>query len=265
MFRYILQLTLLLIFFTQTACREAATHAHKSDSKQHHAHWGYQGEENPEYWGTLSPEFIKCAEGHFQSPIDLETYAAKKQKEATPILKFNYHPSGIDLVNNGHTVQANVEAKDEELIANGHAYSLKQIHFHAPAEHQLDGIIYPMEMHMVHADKNGRLAVVGVFIKEGLENETLQALWTKLPKQEQQHVHPKKECDILHLIPELHTVFHYAGSLTTPPCSEGVEWFVMKTPIELSKTQVEHFQELYHGNNRPIQKQEGRVIDKIEK
>lgn len=232
-------------------------HNEKKDSAP--IHWGYEGNTSPEHWAELSPEFIKCAEGHFQSPIDLESYVATKQQEA--ILKFNYHPASVDLVNNGHTVQANVEADDEELIANDHSYKLKQAHFHAPAEHQIDGIIYPMEMHMVHADENGKLAVVGVFIKEGKGNNALATLWQNLPNQKEEHIHPAQKCDILHLLPDDHTVFHYSGSLTTPPCSEGVEWFVMKTPIEMSKTQILEFKKLYHGNNRSIQQLEERSIE----
>lgn len=243
------------------SCNQNHLDSQQNEKKdQSHIHWGYEGNSSPEHWAELSPEFIKCAEGHFQSPIDLESYVATKQQEAK--LKFNYHPAPVDLVNNGHTVQANVEADDdEELITNGHSFKLKQAHFHAPAEHQIDGIIYPMEMHMVHTDENGKLAVVGVLIKEGRENNVLAALWGNLPEQKEKHIHPAQKCDVLHLLPEDHSFFHYSGSLTTPPCSEGVEWFVMKTPIEMSKIQILEFKKLYHGNNRSIQQLEERSIE----
>ncbi len=225
-------------------------------------HWEYDGEHDPEHWAELSPEFIQCAEGHFQSPIDLESYSIKSIKH--DLLQFNYHPCSVDLVNNGHTIQANIEASDEALIANGEAYALQQVHFHSPAEHQIDGIIYPMEMHMVHVNEEGKLAVVGVFIKEGHENTTLAGLWEKLPEQVAEHVHPEKNCDVLHLLPDVHTVFHYSGSLTTPPCSEGVEWFVMKNPIELSKAQIKAFRKQYHHNNRPVQLQDMLSVEEID-
>ncbi len=251
---------LILLGVFLSSCNQNHLDTHQNEKKdQSHLQWGYDGITSPEHWAELSPEFIKCAEGHFQSPIDLESYVATKQQRA--VLKFNYHPASVDMVNNGHTVQANIEADDEELIANGHSYKLKQAHFHAPAEHQIDGIIYPMEMHMVHADDNGKLAVVGVLIKEGRENKVLADLWNDLPDQKEEHIHPAQKCDILHLLPDEHTVFHYSGSLTTPPCSEGVEWFVMKTPIEMSKIQISEFKKLYHGNNRAIQQLEERSIE----
>lgn len=225
------------------------------------AHWGYSEKEGPNHWAELSDEFIKCAEGHAQSPIDLESYAA--QKEHGTLLDFNYHPSPVDMVNNGHTIQANPEEVNE-LLVDGHSYLLQQLHFHAPAEHQIDGIIYPMEIHLVHKDSAGKLGVLGWFVKEGKENEYLQVLWDKFPTHIEEHAHPNKRCDLLHLIPEDHHVFHYSGSLTTPPCSEGVEWMVMQNPIELSKAQIKQFKKLYNGNNRPIQKLDGRQVGILE-
>ena len=261
LFRIILLINLLL--FLLPACNKPEK-GKLNYSKQVHdkTQWSYEGNEDPSHWAELSPEFIKCAEGHFQSPIDLESYSAEKYHG--DLLEFKYHPSTVDLFNNGHTIQAIIEAQDEILIANGHEYLLKQVHFHAPSEHQIDGIIYPMEMHMVHADESGKLAVVGIFIKEGISNEELNTLWKKIPEQVEEHAHPTKTCDLLNLIPDTHPVFHYSGSLTTPPCSEGVEWFVLEKPIELSKAQISIFKKLYHHNNRPIQKRETRIIEVFE-
>ncbi|HFA49837.1 MAG TPA: carbonic anhydrase family protein [Bacteroidetes bacterium] len=240
------------------------THADTTTTEKHPAshsgHWGYEGMAAPEHWSELSAEFVKCAEGHFQSPIDIGSYAAKEHPGS--ILQFNYHPSPVDLVNNGHSEQANLKAENT-VVANGHAYSLKQFHFHSPSEHQVDGIVYPMEMHLVHSDEDGKLAVIGVFIKEGKENVYLENLWEALPEHAEEHAHPQGPCDVLHLLPAEKTVFHYSGSLTTPPCSEGVEWFVMKQPITLSKEQIEKFEKLYHGNNRPVQAQEARAVEVI--
>jgi carbonic anhydrase len=175
-------------------------------------------------------------------------------------LQFQYHPSSIDLFNNGHTVQANLE-EENTLLADGKTYSLKQIHFHEPSEHHIDGIIFPMEMHMVHADSAGKLLVVGVFIKEGPANPYLQTFWDELPAQPETHQHPDSKCKVEYLLPEHKAVYHYTGSLTTPPCTEGVEWFVMEEPIALSKKQIAHFRDLYHGNNRPVQQQTRRQVE----
>lgn len=223
-------------------------------------HWRYEGQESPEHWAELSPDFKKCAEGHFQSPIDIESYAAKEQSGS--VLTFNYHPSLVDEVNNGHTIQANLEEVNTFTV-DEHIYSLQQFHFHEPSEHHLDGIIFPMEMHLVHTDSTGRLAVVGVFIKEGKENRYLSDLWASLPEHVEEHVHPRNRCDLLHLLPEDKPIFHYSGSLTTPPCTEGVEWYVIKEPITLSKDQISRFRELYHDNNRPIQEQEARSLEVV--
>lgn len=242
-----------LAFFFLASCQNQP----KTDDQRHSTDWGYSDQEGPSHWAELSNEFIKCAEGHIQSPIDLESYAA--QKEHGTIVDFKYHPSPIDLENNGHTIQANPEEPNEFLV-NGHSFILQQLHFHAPAEHQLDGIIYPMEMHLVHQDSTGKLAVVGLFIKEGKENEYLNVLWNEFPTHIVEHKHSQKSCDLLHIIPDDHHLFHYIGSLTTPPCSEGVEWLVMQTPIELSKTQIQQFKKLYYGNNRPVQQLEGRQV-----
>lgn len=233
-------------------------HQNADSDSGHAANWSYSGTTSPEHWGELSPGFVKCMEGHLQSPIDIESYAANTHPGS--ILEFNYHPSPIDEVNNGHTIQANLE-EENLLTANGHIYSLKQFHFHEPSEHHVDGIIFPMEMHLVHADSTGKLAVVGVFIKEGRENPYLQELWDLLPEHLNAHAHPKNRCDLLHLLPEEKPVFHYTGSLTTPPCTEGVEWYILQQPITLSKTQIKRFRNLYHGNSRPVQEREMRSIE----
>ena len=255
---YFLSLSSLLIS-CQWKHEEHSVHLDsKNDKPPASVHWGYEGVESPEHWAELSPEFLKCAEGHFQSPIDIERYNAVKRPGT--ILEFNYQPCPIDVVNNGHTIQANPEAENL-LVANDHTYHLKQFHFHEPSEHRLDGIIYPMEMHLVHADSFGKLAVIAVFIKEGPESTPLQKIWEALPEHPQEHVHPKDRCDIPHLLPEEKTVYHYSGSLTTPPCTEGVEWFVIEQPISISKSQINKFRKLYHGNSRPIQEQETKLLD----
>jgi carbonic anhydrase len=258
---FVLGIFLVLMFFSCTSSNQEDAHGNNVDQSHQdneQLHWDYEGEVDPDHWAELSPAFIACAEGHFQSPIDLETYTSKKLH--ADILNFEYNPSPVDIVNNGHTIQANVENKNR-LIIGETAYTLKQLHFHAPAEHQIDGIIFPMEMHLVHSNEEGKLAVVGVFIKEGLENEAFKIIWNEMPDHLSKHRHPIEKADLLHLIPENHAVIHYSGSLTTPPCSEGVEWYVMENPLSLSKAQIGKFKKLYAHNNRPIQERDGRLLE----
>lgn len=250
--RVVFMTLLSLSFF---ACNQSEPTNPKHDQEDH---WDYKGENAPENWANLSDDFIKCAEGHFQSPIDIQTYGAEAHPEIS--IDFQYHPSIIDEVNNGHTIQANLE-EENAIVVSDKRYVLKQFHFHEPSEHQIDGIIYPMEMHLVHADSLGQLAVIGVFIKEGGENHFLSEIWKEFPRHIEEHHKVTQPCDLLHLLPEDKAVFHYTGSLTTPPCTEGVNWYVMEHPISLSKAQIDRFRMLYHGNNRPIQNQTTSIIE----
>jgi carbonic anhydrase len=247
---------LVVLLFLGWGCQK-----HKQVKHSDTSHWSYTGEASPEHWAELSEEFIKCAEGHFQSPIDIHTYEAAKVLDKA-LMQFDYHPSTVEEINNGHTIQAKLE-EENTISVKGHSYTLRQFHFHEPSEHHLDGIIYPMEMHLVHSDEEGRLAVVGVFIKEGVENPYLKDLWDVLPTHVEEHSRPTKPCDMSHLLPEEKAIYHYTGSLTTPPCTEGVEWYIMKEPISLSTSQIDRFRKLYHANNRPVQKHEQPHLDII--
>lgn len=219
-------------------------------SVQHKDHdWDYKGDHDPTHWAELDPEFIKCAEGEHQSPIDIETY---KTNEVSARLEFYYKASSVELINNGHTVQA-IPDKDNYIIALGKSYHMRQIHFHDPSEHHLDGVIYPMEIHMVHTDSSGGLAVVALLVKEGPSNSVLGAIWSGLPHDIDEHSRPDGKLDMLKLIPDMQDIYHYQGSLTTPPCTEGVEWFVIGNPIRMSKEQISEFKKLHPGNSRPIQ------------
>lgn len=154
---------LVSLLFLGSSCQK-----HKKVRHTDTDHWSYTGAASPEHWSELSEEYIKCAEGHFQSPIDIHTYEAARVFDKD-IIKFDYHPSIVEEINNGHTIQAKLE-EENTINVDGHSYTLRQFHFHEPSEHHLDGIIYPMEMHLVHSDSKGHLVVIGVFIKEGIEN-----------------------------------------------------------------------------------------------
>ncbi len=221
-------------------------------------HWTYEGIAQSENWGSFCTAYKTCIEGQLQSPINIETSTIKSGSDLS--IEFNYIPTLVDLVNNGHSFQANVEANEEFNIDN-HCFSLQQFHFHEPSEHHLDGIIFPMELHFVHEDDEGNIAVVGVFVKEGKSHPVLEEIMNHLPSKKGEHHFTQVSCDLLQLMPEQKSVFHYTGSLTTPPCSEGIEWFVMEQPIELSKTQIDQFKKHYHNNNRPIQNTAERLIE----
>jgi carbonic anhydrase len=228
-------------------------------------HWAYEdhGDEvGPAKWGTL-PGNAACASGKQQTPINLAAGAAKPQD--LPNLVFAYKPSSLSMTNNGHTVQMTYAA-GSTLGRTGSTgtWTLAQFHFHAPSEHTVDGVSYPMEAHLVHVDNAGKPAVVvGVFIKAGRENAGLARAFQALPAKSGDKGAPAgTTIDAGALLPADKTFFTYAGSLTTPPCTEGIRWYVLETPIEMSPAQIGAFTSLEHlgHTNRPIQSLGGRVV-----
>lgn len=219
-------------------------------------HWTYEGEEGPEHWGEMSADFAVCGKGKSQSPIDIKHAMKAAKGEA---IKFNYGSNATEILNNGHTVQANIAA-GSSITVDGTEFQLKQFHFHTPSENLIDGKSYPMEVHLVHADKDGNLAVVGVMLKEGKENATLAQLWKQMPHHDEKHALEAK-VNPSSLLPKNKHYYRFDGSLTTPPCSEGVRWLVMQEPITVSKEQVEAFAaEVHEHNARPAQPVNARVI-----
>jgi len=210
-------------------------------------HFSYE-EGEPEEWAELSDYYETCGTGQEQSPIDL-TNAAVADLEN---IVFDYKETTVNIINNGHTVQVNVVA-GSQIVINGGTYELKQFHFHAPSEHTVDGQDYPIEMHLVHQDANGKLAVVGVFIAEGAENTAFTSVKDHLPEEEIGIIATGATVQVADLLPTEQTVYRYSGSLTTPPCSEEVIWSVMKTPVEMSAEQIMAFTDIIAGNNRPLQ------------
>lgn len=219
------------------------------------AHWGYAGEHSPEHWAKLSPDNFACSASN-QSPVNLTGFI---EADLTPI-KFNYKAGGSEILNNGHAVQINY-LPGSTINIDGSEFALLQVHFHAPSENHIDGKSYPLEAHLVHADKAGQLAVIAVMYEEKDENSTLAGAWQQMPE----HAGDKQQLNTLFnidgILPTNRDYYRFNGSLTTPPCSEGVRWFVFKESVAVSAEQVKAFADVLSGpNNRPIQATNARVI-----
>ncbi len=218
-----------------------------------HAHWAYEGGEGPTHWGEMSKDFAAC-NGRHQSPVDLKG-ARKGDNEDVSLA---WKPFAPVVLNNGHTIQA--KAADGNTTRFGDTtYVFKQMHFHHRSEHSVDGKLSPMEAHFVHEGPGGKLLVLGVLINEGAANHEIAKLWEVAPAKEGEAT-AKSAVDFAKLIPVNSDFYRYSGSLTTPPCSEIVEWVVFRDPITASKEQIEKFATLYPANNRPVQSLNDRTI-----
>ena len=220
-----------------------------------HIHWDYEGPGGPDNWSNLNPNNKSCAIGQRQSPIDIKDGI---KVDLEPI-KFNYRPSTFRIIDNGHTVQ--VEVGDSSISLTGKTYELVQFHFHRPSEEKVNGQRFDMVVHLVHKSDDGQLAVVAVLLERGNENPFIQTLWNNLPLEKNLPVAPPTTAiDLNTLLPAARNYYTYMGSLTTPPCSEGVLWLVMKQPVQVSPDQINIFSRLYRNNARPIQPAGGRLI-----
>ena len=210
-------------------------------------HWSYEGTGKPEEWGNLDSKFKACAVGAEQSPVNL-TGGIKAQAGA---LVLNWKPEAFQVINNGHTIQANGGAASS-LTLDGKAYWLKQFHFHAPSEHALDNNRSAMEVHFVHASTEGALTVVGVFLKVGKANTDFSTVMAAAPAEESAAKAPSMVKPSAFL-PTSRATYRYEGSLTTPPCSEIVNWVVMENAVEVASADIAAFVKLFPNNARPIQ------------
>lgn len=249
-------LTLLTPLFLISACGgdnaapdQEITGATAEGEPQEAAEWGYEGPGAPENWGRLSAEYAGCDTGTTQSPINL----ADATRTDLPDPQFNYQPTPAAIENLGHTLQVNYTPGSTMSVGDAR-YELAQFHFHTPGEHQLNGREYPAELHLVHQGQDGKLAVVGVFIEEGSANEALSRLWNQLPKAKGQTSQASSvQVNAAELLPSERQHFLYPGSLTTPPCTEGVTWMVMDEPIEMSAEQISALRSIIGTSNRPVQ------------
>lgn len=225
------------------------------------AHWGYTGKGAPQYWGDLSPEYRLCKEGKNQSPVDISEESTVKA--CLYPIEVNYSKGASYVLNNGHTIKVVVKGKENYVLIDGKKFYLKQFHFHAPSEHTVNGEHYPFEAHFVNVDKEGNIAVLGVFFKVGAPNPEIEKVWYAMPSQVGQKRKLKHTVNIGDLLPDNRDYYRYSGSLTTPPCTEGVRWIVFKEPLEISQEQLDRFQKtLGVKNNRPVQPINARKIMK---
>lgn len=216
------------------------------------AHWGYGFENGPATWAKLSDEFKTCGTGKNQSPINIEGKTGAGSIEVS----FSYGAGPASVVNNGHTIQVNV-AQGNSVTIDGNAYDLVQFHFHTPSENTFGGLYFPMETHLVHKDEAGNLAVVAVMIKFGASS-IIDELPT--PAEAGQTVKAESDVNPAALLPKNREHYAFTGSLTTPPCSEGVKWIVMRDNIFASNKTIARMHAILGGNNRPVNPLNGRLI-----
>ena len=234
----------------------------------HNVKWGYAAENGPAVWGQLSQEYILCGEGTHQSPIDL----VNPTPTELPPISYEYNlATGVNIHHNGHTIEV-AYPEGSGIQIDGTDYQLLQFHFHAPSEHTVDGKPFDMEMHLVHENEDGNLAVVGLLIESGRHHPAFDPIWASLPSTplETQRIENVTVDLPMMLSPnrQVHdesvqafpSTYRYNGSLTTPPCSEGVKWIVLTTPVEMSESQIAAFKAIIYGNNRPVQPLNGREL-----
>ncbi|PHV19022.1 carbonate dehydratase [Janthinobacterium sp. BJB1] len=218
-------------------------------------HWSYEGESGPANWSKINVDWAKCGNGNRQSPIDIRD-GMKVELEQ---ISFDYHPSSFSVVDNGHTVQVGVSGGNYITVQN-RMFELQQFHFHRPSEERINGKAFEMVVHLVHRDAEGRLAVLALLLERGAPQATIQTVWNNLPLEKFETMQPTILLDPAEMLPARRDYYTYMGSLTSPPCSEGVLWLVMKQPVQASPAQMALFSRLYPLNARPVQSGNGRII-----
>jgi len=218
-------------------------------------YWSYEGDGGPLRWSKIDAANAKCDTGERQSPIDIRNGI---HVDLEPI-GFDYKPTRFNVNDTGHTIQVNLSAGNA-ITLMGRRYELTQFNFHKPAEEHVDGHTFPMSVDLVHRDDEGKLAVISVLIDTGKANALIQTIWNDLPLEKNQTTQPTGMIDVTQLLPLNKQYYTYMGSLTTPPCTEGVLWMVFKDPIEVTQEQISIFGRLYPMNARPVQNDSGRLI-----
>ncbi len=240
------------------AAQRARAAALEKAQHEPHGEWSYGGDTGPQSWARLKPEFNLCALGKRQSPINIED-GNTLVGPAEPV-QFNYTPSNGTVVNNGHTIQVDVQGENA-IVVRGVRYKLLQFHFHTPSEEQINSQRYAMVAHLVHKSDEGQLAVVAVLLAPGVANPLIDKVWTYMPLDTGDQVRmPRELLNLNELLPADQRYYQFMGSLTTPPCSENVLWMVFKQPMQISRAQYRLFTQLYANNARPVQALNGRPV-----
>jgi carbonic anhydrase len=220
--------------------------------------WSYTGATGPAHWGEMSPDWALAETGREQSPIDIKSADARPGSQ--PAISVSYPEIPLVILNNGHTVEVKYTPGGKLSVGQA-TYELKQFHFHSPSEHTLNGEHAPLEVHLVHADATGKLAVLAVLVEEGAENAFLAGIWPHLPREKSSEMKVAQvSVDVDELLPNKKATWRYSGSLTTPPCSQEVAWFMLQEPVQASAAQLESFRKVMVGNNRPTQPLNGRAV-----
>ena len=227
------------------------------NSKSKDVQWGYTGSTGPDHWGDLSKDYELSKNGKEQSPINI----TGAEDVDLPELNLNNQESEAQVENNGHTIEVSFKNPKNTLTIGNEVYKLQQFHFHSPAENEIDGQTYPLEGHFVYKTDNGKITVISVLYNYGDENQALKQIWDKMPQAANTETELSQAISLDDFYPEDKDYYNFEGSLTTPPCTEGVNWIVFKNQETVSKEQVEKFtQTLGFENNRPIQDTNGRQI-----
>ncbi len=217
------------------------------------AEFGYLGATGPSFWGGLDPAWVACGSGTIQSPVDLSGNLLRSRSHDKN-LNFDYGSSTTgEIFNNGHTIEIETEGENV-LTIDGVAYSLTQFHFHVPSEHTIDGHGYDMELHLVHTSAAGVNAVVAVFLDRGATSGALSPIFDQLPNDFNVHHELNAPFDVRAFLTDIVPNAQYIGSLTTPPCTEGVHWVVLLSPATVSTEHLAQFHERIHFNARPVQR-----------
>ncbi|MDR3301899.1 MAG: carbonic anhydrase family protein [Spirochaetaceae bacterium] len=230
-----------------------------SAGKSGSPHWAYTGNEGPQYWGDMSPAYVLAKEGKAQSPINIDTNALAQSGTVKKPL-FKLVSEKFELENNGHTIELIPVQKLSAVILDDAQYTVQQFHFHLPAEHTVAGKSFAMELHIVCKDAQENIAVIAVFIIPGNENKALNEVFAHAPSRQSEKIELKTALDMNEFISAATLFYRYDGSLTTPPCTEGVKWCIADKPIQASQAQIDSFTKIYSGNNRPVQNLNGRVV-----
>jgi carbonic anhydrase len=253
------------VFLAAAGLGLAATDLSAQEAKEQHSYvspwktpWTYEGERGSDHWADLDPLYRAC-NGKEQSPIDIRA----AQKADLPVLHFEYKSGPLTyVINNGHTIRVNYYApgSGDFLVVGDERYQLTQFHFHRPSEEQVEGKAFDMVLHLMHQSSDGKIAGVAVLLRAGRANGAVQKVWEHMPELEGQREVSETELDPAEMLPRDHSYFTYMGSQTAPPCTEGVTWFVLKTPLQISAQQIAAFAKLYPHDVRPLQPLNGRVV-----